>query len=349
VPLMFVAKFQWDSLKLVLTSSDPQKEWDEYKLDIVHLSRLCHHLFAQAEDAKKKALAKGAKGIDRLWRSATFDRVLTRFYHRWFISRDRFLRLFWEEFDADEYENDILKHGTYFQRLHVRIWQLASCLDWVRWSVKGHKGFTLTKDEIQYGVTAQQFMFGLEKNAQGGWFWTVDQATSSSATQPSTSSSTETVPNVREPDPNAEIYISKLDKLFGIRKISDTLSHNTLEVKKEQLELHERMKEQIYQKMAAAFSIFPPSTDSPSPEDIAIATTEISQQSTTPPTPPAAPANVIDPPMISSALPPQKDHVSSTEKPSDSTQPPASTTVKPKKRKWPIQVRLRIVTLSQDI
>lgn len=126
MPLMFVAKFQWDSLKLVLTSSDPQKEWDEYKLDIVHLSRLCHHLFAQAEDAKKSALAKGAKGIDRLWRSATFDRVLTRFYHRWFISRDRFLRLFWEEFDGDEYENDILKHGTYFHPASCPY--LATCL-----------------------------------------------------------------------------------------------------------------------------------------------------------------------------------------------------------------------------
>jgi len=108
---MFVAKFQWDSLKLVLTSPDPQKEWEEYKFDIIHLCRLCESLLIQAAEAQMQAGGTGAKGIDRLWRSATFDRVLTRFYHRWFVSREWSIRKFWEEFDDDEYDGDILKHG----------------------------------------------------------------------------------------------------------------------------------------------------------------------------------------------------------------------------------------------
>jgi hypothetical protein len=114
VPLMFVTKFQWDSLMLVLTSENPQTEWEEYKFDIFHLSRLCQHLFVQAEEARQHALPRG---IDRFWRCATFDRVLTRFYHRWFISREWSLRKFWQEFDEEEYENDVLKHGGYFLTL----------------------------------------------------------------------------------------------------------------------------------------------------------------------------------------------------------------------------------------
>lgn len=31
IPLMFVAKFQWESLRLVLTSERPEGEWDEFK------------------------------------------------------------------------------------------------------------------------------------------------------------------------------------------------------------------------------------------------------------------------------------------------------------------------------
>ena len=31
IPLMFVAKFQWESLRLVLTSERPEGEWEEFK------------------------------------------------------------------------------------------------------------------------------------------------------------------------------------------------------------------------------------------------------------------------------------------------------------------------------
>lgn len=120
VPLMFVTKFQWDTLSLVLTGENPRKEWEDYKFDILYLSRLCQNLFVQAEEAKQQALAKGAKGIDRFWRCATFDRVLTRFYHRWFISREWSLRKFWEEFGEDEYKSDVLKHGWYFSTLLLK-------------------------------------------------------------------------------------------------------------------------------------------------------------------------------------------------------------------------------------
>ncbi|KAF8886698.1 hypothetical protein CPB84DRAFT_1538165 [Gymnopilus junonius] len=205
VPLMFVAKFQWESLRLVLTSANPKEEWEEYKFDIVHISRLCQHLFEQAREAAKKALAvnpsgisiigsnrsgsvgKGVKGgssllelgvgagpgagpgasalgmkrvhtavegvFDKTWRSPMFDRVLTRFYRKWFVSREWSLKNFYEEFDEEEYEIDVLKY------------------DWARWAIKGHKGFILTKEEVQGGITAEQYMRGLGKTKEGVWTW----------------------------------------------------------------------------------------------------------------------------------------------------------------------------------
>ena len=111
VPLMFVSKFQWDSLYLVMTAPDPENEWREYRFDIVHLSRLCTHLLEQAENANDQAIAEGKKGVDKHWRSPMFDRVLTRFYRRWFVSREWSLKKFWLEFDEEEYETDVLKYG----------------------------------------------------------------------------------------------------------------------------------------------------------------------------------------------------------------------------------------------
>ncbi|KAF8801781.1 hypothetical protein BYT27DRAFT_7114226 [Phlegmacium glaucopus] len=102
IPLMFVAKFQWESLRLVLNSAS---EWEEYKFDIIHLSRLCTHFFKQA-----KAAASENK-LTKSWRSPMFDRALIRFYRKWMVSREWSVKKFWEEFEEDEYQLDVLKFG----------------------------------------------------------------------------------------------------------------------------------------------------------------------------------------------------------------------------------------------
>ena len=102
IPLMFVAKFQWESLRLVLNSAS---EWEEYKFDIIHLSRLCTHFFKQAKSAAtENKLTKG-------WRSPMFDRALIRFYRKWMVSREWSVKKFWEEYEEDEYKLDVLKFG----------------------------------------------------------------------------------------------------------------------------------------------------------------------------------------------------------------------------------------------
>lgn len=124
VPLMFVAKFQWASLKLVLTSAQREKEWSDYKFDILHLSRLCQHFFSGASAAcdiavvdvpPVKTRAPGSQlagAMSRKWRCPTFDRALARYNKNWLISREEFLRDFYIEFEDEEYVKDVLKIGT---------------------------------------------------------------------------------------------------------------------------------------------------------------------------------------------------------------------------------------------
>ncbi|KAK1233890.1 hypothetical protein PQX77_002929, partial [Marasmius sp. AFHP31] len=165
IPLMFIARFQWLSLKLVLSAEDRDAEWKEYKYGILHVSRLCKRLLRVAQDAlggfdAESGLKSKLKGIDRKWRSQTFDRALARYKLKWFISEPEQLQEFWDTYKDDEYKKDPLKY------------------DWRRWALKGHRGFSLTEDEIENGISAQQLMSGLKvKNEK--WFW--DERDSSAA------------------------------------------------------------------------------------------------------------------------------------------------------------------------
>lgn len=171
VPLMFVARFLWDSLKLVMTAADPDKEWAEYKFDIIHLARLCHHLFEQADADGKKEVLKNRKGLSKTWRCKMFDRVLTRFRHYWFVNQEWSLRAFWEEFGEEEYQEDVLAQGDFRLSVASIPTQIYFDLDWVRWAYKGYKGFSLTKDDVLSGISSTQFMGGLYKARDGNWKW----------------------------------------------------------------------------------------------------------------------------------------------------------------------------------
>ncbi|KAG5650302.1 hypothetical protein H0H81_012684 [Sphagnurus paluster] len=137
LPLMFAMKFQWESLRLVLTSPLRDAEWDDYKFDILHVSRLCRRFLEEAEAAMAE------QGMDRLWRSPMFDRALTRYYRRWLVSREEFLRDFWKEFGEEEYQRDAVKN------------------DWNRFVLKGHKGFRLTPEECAGGLSYEKVTQGL--------------------------------------------------------------------------------------------------------------------------------------------------------------------------------------------
>ncbi|KAF7342378.1 hypothetical protein MVEN_01826700 [Mycena venus] len=140
LPLLWVAKYLWTSVKLVLTADADilQREWDTAKFEILHIARLCATLLSKA-----RAHMDEAGVMDRAWRCAQFDRALHRYWHDWLIMRDEYLRDFFREFGEDEYRGDVLK------------------LTWSRWVVKGHKGFTLTAAECANGISAEEFMKGL--------------------------------------------------------------------------------------------------------------------------------------------------------------------------------------------
>ncbi|KAL0575455.1 hypothetical protein V5O48_006524 [Marasmius crinis-equi] len=175
IPLMFIARFQWLSLKLVLSTVDRDAEWREYKYGILHVSRLCKKLLQAAQESMggfdtESGAKTRVKGIDRKWRSQMFDRALARYKLKWFISEPEQLQEFWDTYKDEEYKKDPLKYGTLPLFLYLQYSVPTRALDWRRWALKGHKGFSLTEDEIENGITAQQLMGGL-KDKSGRWFW----------------------------------------------------------------------------------------------------------------------------------------------------------------------------------
>ncbi|KAJ7254989.1 hypothetical protein B0H12DRAFT_545811 [Mycena haematopus] len=140
VPLLWVVKFLWSSVAIVLAEAGG--EWDEKKFDLLHVARLIDTLVSGARRAKEEAEAKG-KQMDRSWRCAAFDRALRRYWHRWLVMRDEFVMDFWREFAEEEFDGDVLRLG------------------WAAWVLKGHKGFFLTKEEVANGISAAEFTHGL--------------------------------------------------------------------------------------------------------------------------------------------------------------------------------------------
>ncbi|KAK0191794.1 hypothetical protein F5146DRAFT_1050332 [Armillaria mellea] len=127
IPLMFVGEFMWSSLRLVLGDD---KEWNEFKTGILHVSRLCKAFL----DEVRRAMSE--EGVGRSWRCATFDRALAA------VS---YLKEFWEMYGDDEYRKDAVK------------------LDWKRLVMKGLKGFKLDEEQIEGGVKANRWMSGLKE------------------------------------------------------------------------------------------------------------------------------------------------------------------------------------------
>ncbi|KAF8994276.1 hypothetical protein BDQ17DRAFT_1102570 [Cyathus striatus] len=142
IPLMFCGKYLWESVRLVLTSEDPppEVEWENYKFDLLNLSRLC---FLFLESARVAMGKKGKGGLSARWRSQMFDRVLTRYWWGWMVNREEYVRAFWMEFKEEEYERDVCRR------------------DWKSMTLKGHKGFHLTPTELASGITAAQYTAGL--------------------------------------------------------------------------------------------------------------------------------------------------------------------------------------------
>ncbi|KAF7320900.1 hypothetical protein HMN09_00176700 [Mycena chlorophos] len=150
IPLLWVAKYISTSLRLVLTC-DPQfleKEWNTYKYEILHVSRLWRALLDAADAV--------GPDIPRDWRYATFDRPLRRYWHKWLPQSDNFVRDFWNEFGEEEFETDVLK------------------LAWSTWVKQGHRGFLLEKECVADGLSADQFLDGLVINDRADTFeWSI--------------------------------------------------------------------------------------------------------------------------------------------------------------------------------
>ncbi|KAH0578213.1 hypothetical protein H2248_003995 [Termitomyces sp. 'cryptogamus'] len=170
LPLMFAMKFQWESLRLVLTSQQREEEWKDYKFDFLHVSRLCASFLKEAQEAM------ASNGMDKMWRSPMFDRALTRYYRRWLVNREEFLMWFWKEFEEEEYAGDVLKKGFLRSIIFYRQLILLRSIDWTRFVLKGHKGFHLTKEECAQGLSYKTLTTGLEQRSDGRFYWNLPPA-----------------------------------------------------------------------------------------------------------------------------------------------------------------------------
>ncbi|KAF7297152.1 hypothetical protein MIND_00948200 [Mycena indigotica] len=139
-PLLWLGRYLFTSVRLILLA-DPQilsQEWDRSKYELLYIARLCRTLL---ESARVHA---ESSGLDKTWRCPPFDRALRRYWHKWLIQRDEFVRDFWYDFGEEEFEGpDVLK------------------LNWGQWILKGEAGFFITRAEAADGITADQFLDGL--------------------------------------------------------------------------------------------------------------------------------------------------------------------------------------------
>lgn len=104
IPLMFVAKYQWETIFRTLSLQN-RHNWEAVRDEILHLSRQCHDLFFKA-----RAKAESG-GMEKGWRCANFDRILTRFYKGWPVCSPAKHQHFISHFGYKEYDRDVLKNG----------------------------------------------------------------------------------------------------------------------------------------------------------------------------------------------------------------------------------------------
>ncbi|KIY44284.1 hypothetical protein FISHEDRAFT_62429 [Fistulina hepatica ATCC 64428] len=151
-PLLFVTKYMWDALILILTSKHVPSQWNTHKYDIMHVARLITTLWTAARDEKASSSIIAALKIAP-WRCPPFDRAVQRFHSAssercWILPYygygDEYLRRFWTEFKESRFKEDIS--------------MLTPTKDWI---AQYHAGFFVTKEEIECQFDAAPYAASL--------------------------------------------------------------------------------------------------------------------------------------------------------------------------------------------
>jgi hypothetical protein len=121
--------------------------WED-RLHLIWIEDREGHLWVWTEDMGSRAIVFQSRLIGVLNADNLFSCPLPLFHHPPIFSFPSHSP-FWRNADADA-----LYHP-----------------DWPRWVLKGHKGFVLTKDEVDNGISAEQFTAGLDQHEDGQWYW----------------------------------------------------------------------------------------------------------------------------------------------------------------------------------
>ncbi|CAK5270768.1 unnamed protein product, partial [Mycena citricolor] len=132
MPLLWIGRYLWSSAQITLSTGSAE-DWERTKWELLYVARLC--------DAFLNAAAEHHP-MERAWRWPTIDRVLVRYWYHWLISKDEFVKDFVADFGEEEFAIDFLKKP------------------WKQWAIKGYRGFALTPEEAQNGISSEEFTSG---------------------------------------------------------------------------------------------------------------------------------------------------------------------------------------------
>jgi hypothetical protein len=99
IPMIFLSKYQWNSLKQVMRAPNRQELWEDLKLSILYLAQLCNLFLEHAKNAKE-FLKPAAYNV---WRDSCLDHSLFRYSKGILVNKEETIRNFWMMYDEMEY------------------------------------------------------------------------------------------------------------------------------------------------------------------------------------------------------------------------------------------------------
>jgi hypothetical protein len=109
IPLVFLSKYQWNSLKQVMRSPNRQELWEQFKLSILYIAQLYTLFLEQANNA----MAFLTTAAYKKWRSSVFDQSLVRYRFGILVNVEETSMDFWMKYDEKEYLTDLENIRTF--------------------------------------------------------------------------------------------------------------------------------------------------------------------------------------------------------------------------------------------
>lgn len=117
IPIIYVSRWQWTKLKVLLTANEEEKNrrWPEEKYEVLHIARVWKILTDEGPPSESLTSSYGKEErleVVKRWKCHTLDRVLTRFRMGCFSSEPTKVERFWDQYKESEYSKNVLEFGA---------------------------------------------------------------------------------------------------------------------------------------------------------------------------------------------------------------------------------------------